>query len=301
MHLLIRREEIELVPALPEHSAGLTRALLIGGHNGSTHTGLTLVELADGHVDAHVHSFESTFYVLSGEPILYLDGRGLRLEPGACGAIPVGMKHAWRAGETARWVEMASPRPRGPDQPPDTFFVGAAPDAEPEALDLRDPRNRHLFLLRESDMDLDRLKQGSTVDAPTVSASMATAALAYSGITVKMLVDKRLDAQLQTMFMVHYEPGAVAHPHDHPFEESYLMLDGEVDVVADGTRYRLRPGDVFWTGVGCIHAFYETAGSTVLWLETSAPGPPDRHSYRFERDWEYLNAKIAPVQSAAAD
>jgi len=292
VHTLIRREEIELVPALPEHSAGLTRAVLIGGHSGSTHTGLTLVELADGHVDTHVHSFESSFYVLSGEPVLYLDGRGLRLEPGACGAIPVGLKHAWRAGERARWIEMASPRPRGSDQPPDTFFVGPAPDAEPGALDLRDPRNRHLFLLRESDMDLDSLKRGSRVDAPTVSASMATAALAYSGITVKMLVDKRLDAQLQTMFMVHYEPGAVAHPHDHPFEESYVMLDGEVDVVADGARYTLRPGDVFWTGVGCIHAFYETVGNTVLWLETSAPGPPDRHSYRFERDWEYLADRV---------
>jgi len=301
VHTLIRREEIELVPALPEHSAGLTRAVLIGGHNGATHTGLTLVELADGHVDTHLHSFETSFYVLAGEPVLYLGEHGVRLEPGACGAIPVGMKHAWRAGEPARWVEMVSPRPRGPEQPPDTFFVGAAPDADPAALDLRDPRNRHLFLLRESDMDLDSLRRGSRVDAPTVSASMATAALAYSGITVKMLVDKRLDAQLQTMFMVGYQPGAVAHPHDHPFEESYVMLDGEVDVVADGARYSLRPGDVFWTGVGCIHAFYETVGNTVLWLETSAPGPPDRYSYRFERDWEYLAGKIAPVSSATAD
>ena len=299
MHILIRREDVELVPALPDHSGGLTRAVLIGGHNGATHTGLTLVELRDGHVDTHLHSFETTFYVLSGEPVLYLDGRGLRLEPGACGALPVGMKHAWRAESTARWVEMASPRPRDASQPPDTFFVGPAPETEPLALDLRDPRNRHLFLLRESDMDLDRLKRGSTVEEPTVSASMATAALAYSGITVKMLVDKRLDAQLQTMFMVGYQPGAVAHPHDHPFEESYFMLDGEVDVVADDTRYTLRPGDVFWTAVGCIHAFYETAGNTVLWLETSAPGPPDRHSYRFERDWEYLRAKIGPVESTA--
>jgi len=299
VHTLIRREDVELVPVLPDHSAGLTRALLVGGHNGSTHTGLMLVELADGHVDTHVHSFETTFYVLSGEPVLYLDGRGVRLEPGACGAIPVGIEHAWRTDAAARWIEMASPRPRSPGQPPDTFFLGPAPDSEPHALDLRDPRNRNLFLLRESDMDLDRLKRGSRVEEPTVSASMATAALAYSGITVKMLVDKRLDAQLQTMFMVGYQPGAVAHPHDHPFEESYFMLEGEVDVVADDARYTLRPGDVFWTGVGCIHAFYETAGNTVLWLETSAPGPPDRHSYRFERDWEYLRAKLAPVESTA--
>jgi quercetin dioxygenase-like cupin family protein len=121
---------------------------------------------------------------------------------------------------------------------------------------------------------------------------MATAALAYSGITVKMLVDKRLGAHLHTMFMVAYEPGGVAHPHDHPFEESYYMLAGEIDVVADGARYTLRPGDVFWTGVGCIHAFYEVRGEPVLWLETSAPGPPDRHSYRFDRDWEYLAERL---------
>ena len=71
------------------------------------------------------------------------------------------------------------------------------------------------------------------------------------------------------------------------------MLAGEIDVVADGIRYTLRPGDVFWTGVGCIHAFYEVRGEPVLWLETSAPGPPDRHSYRFNRDWEYLASQLS--------
>jgi quercetin dioxygenase-like cupin family protein len=290
---LIRSEEMELEPALQDQSHGLTRSVLIGGHTGANHTGLTVVELESGHVDTHLHSFESSFYVLSGEPVLYLDGRGVRLEPGACGAIPVGVPHAWRCDRPGRWIEMASPRPRGSDQPPDTFFLGDAPTDPPAKLDLRDPRNRNLFHLSVEDMNVERLSAGSNVTAPTVSASMATAALLYSGITVKMLVDKRLDAQLHTMFMVGYQPGAVAHPHDHPFEESYVMLEGVVDVVADGDRYTLHPGDVFWTGVGCIHAFYETQGGTVKWLETSAPAPPDRHSYRFERDWDYLAEKLA--------
>ena len=111
-------------------------------------------------------------------------------------------------------------------------------------------------------MDVDRLKRAQAMGAPTVSGSMATAVLAYSGIAVKMLVDQRLDAQLHTMFMVDYQPGACANPHDHPFEESYYMLEGEVDVVANGDRYTLRPGDVFWTGTGCVHAFYETQGTS---------------------------------------
>ena len=147
-------------------------------------------------------------------------------------------------------------------------------------------------------MDLDVLKHGAAVGAPTVSASMATAVLAYSGIAVKMLVDQRLDAQLHTMFMVDYQPGACAHPHDHPFEESYYMLEGEVDVVADGDRHMLRPGDFFWTAVGCVHAFYEVKGGRVRWLETSAPGPPARHSYRFERDWDYLTERLAAKAGA---
>jgi quercetin dioxygenase-like cupin family protein len=147
-------------------------------------------------------------------------------------------------------------------------------------------------LLTDGEMDVDRLKRAEEFRAPTVSASMATALLAYSGIAVKMLVDQRLDAQLHTMFMVDYQPGALTHPHDHPFEESYYILHGDVDVVADGDRYTLRPGDVFWTGTGCVHAFYETQGGPVRWLETSAPGPPPRHSYRHERDWDYLRERL---------
>jgi quercetin dioxygenase-like cupin family protein len=281
-------------PGRADHTCGFERTSLVGHESRAVHIDLGLCTLATGHVDTHVQSYEESFYVVEGTPSLYLDGHGVRLQPGACGVVPVGVPHAWR-NETAcaaSWIEMLSPRPRTRGKSPDTFFVAPAPEGEPGPLDLRDPRNRNLFLLAESDMDLEALKHGSRVSAPTVSASMATAVLAYSGIAVKMLVDKRLDAQLHTMFMVDYQPGAVAHPHDHPFEEAYYMLDGEVDVVADGDRYTLAAGDAFWTGVGCVHAFYETRGGTVRWLETSAPQPPDRHSYRFERDWEYLAARV---------
>jgi quercetin dioxygenase-like cupin family protein len=292
VYALIRGEQIELAPAYPDHSGGFRQAALIGGHNGSVHMGLALAELTDGHLERHVHSFEEAFYVLSGEPVLELAGRCVQLVPGACGAIPVGVPHAWRSAAPAQWIFMAAPRPRGAGEPPDTFFLGGVADDEASPLDVRDPRNLNLFLYTAGEMDLDRLKEGAAVGAPTVSASMATAALAYSGITVKMLVDQRLDAQLLTMFMVGYAPGGVAHLHDHPFEESYFMLEGEIEVVADGDRHTLRPGDVFWTGAGTIHAFYETRGERVLWLETSAPQPPNRHSYRFERDWDYLKGAL---------
>ena len=296
---LVRREDVALADALPGRSSGLTTCRLVDGTLGSTHMALTLVSLESGHVDAHVHSYETSFYVLEGEPVLYLEGRGVKLGPAACGAIPVGSPHAFRCDERALWIEMAAPRPRLDGS--DTFFLGPAPDAEAIPLDARDPRNHNLFLLTEGEMDLDLLKRGQAMGAPTVSGSMATAVLAYSGIAVKMLVDQRLDAQLHTMFMVDYQPRACANPHDHPFEESYYMLEGEVDVVANGDRHTLRPGDAFWTGTGCVHAFYETQGARVRWLETSAPGPPPRHSYRHERDWDYLAERLASDASVGSE
>jgi quercetin dioxygenase-like cupin family protein len=280
---LIRREDVEL-----DATDGFALYPFVDGHTGSTHMRLALCAL-DGDVELHVHSYEESFYVLDGSPVLQLDGRAVELKPGACGVVPIGAPHAWRGA--GRWIEMASPRPR-PDGS-DTFYLGGSPNGDAAPLDVRDPRNRNLFLLSDGEMDLDRLKNGQAMAAPTVSASMATAVLAYSGIAVKMLVDQRLDAQLHTMFMVDYEPGACANPHDHPFEESYYMLEGEVDVVADGDRHTLRPGDAFWTGVGCVHAFYEMQGKPVRWLETSAPGPPARFSYRHERDWSYLAETLA--------
>ena len=297
MHHVLRADEIRPQPGYPGTSSGFARGSLVDAAAGSVHMAVGLCALdGDGSVDEHLHSFEESFYVLEGSPVLALDGRSYLLRPGACGVVPVGVRHAWvgRAGENARWIDMYAPQPRidaaGGE---DTFFVGPAPtDREPAPLDVRDPRTRNLFRLDEGQMELDRLKAGAAVDEPTVSASMATALLAYSGIAVKMLVDQRLDAQLHTMFMVEYEPGGVVHPHDHPLEEAYVILEGEVEAHADGERYTLRAGDAFWTGVGCVHAFYNRTDGHVRWLETQSPQPPARHSYRFNRDWEYLQTRI---------
>lgn len=285
-------------------SQGFARQRLVDGGTGSVHMGVGACQLdAAGRVETHVHSFEESFFVLEGGVRLAMHGAVVDLGPGDCGVVPVGVPHAWLgAGVAGRWVEMLAPQPRAPEtaRPADTFFdPGAGRGAEAGGVDVRDPRNRHLFRLRRSDMDVAALSRGSDVEAPAVSASMATALLVYSGIAVKMLVDQRLDAQLSTMFMVEYQPGGVAHPHDHPFEECYVILDGSVEAVADGYRTTLRPGDVFWTGVGCVHAFYNTGDGTVRWLETQAPQPPTRHSYRFDRDWDYLARRLSDDSGTA--
>ena len=95
--------------------------------------------------------------------------------------------------------------------------------------------------MAEDDIKVDSVRTGLKKDAAKVSASMATALLVYSGISLKMLVDQRLDAALHTMFMVEYEPNANAHPHDHPLEEAYYIMYGEVEAWADDEKYLMKP------------------------------------------------------------
>jgi quercetin dioxygenase-like cupin family protein len=295
MHHVLTADRIRVTSEYVGHSERFGRCVLVDRSAGSVHMGVGLCALeSGGRVDTHLHSFEESFYILEGQPTLVLDGRAYTLLPGACGLIPVGVPHGWRGAreQTAKWIDMCAPQPRTDGIPADTFFTGQATDVTAGTLDIRDPRSRHLFRMVDDDILVDKLKGGSRVDAPAVSASMNTALLAYSGIALKMLVDQRLDAQLHTMFMVEYQPGGAAHFHDHPLEESYYIIHGEVEAWGDGQKYVLKAGDLVWTGVGCIHAFFNRSNSTVRWLETQSPQLPGRHGYRFNRDWEYLEQQL---------
>jgi mannose-6-phosphate isomerase-like protein (cupin superfamily) len=182
---------------------------------------------------------------------------------------------------------MLAPQPRL-EGDGDVYPVDPLRETAPIPVDARDPRTRSFGHISPDNMHAGK----QTQDMLAVSASMRTALLVYSGITVKMMVDSDLGAQLATMFMVQYEPAGLAGAHDHPLEETYLILEGEVDGWFDGVHYRLRPGDTAWAGVGCIHEFRNPTQSIVRWLETQAPQPPRRHAYRFRRDWKYLEEKL---------
>jgi mannose-6-phosphate isomerase-like protein (cupin superfamily) len=94
------------------------------------------------------------------------------------------------------------------------------------------------------------------------------------------------------MFVVDYQPTAIAHPHDHPFEETYVFVEGEVHALVDGDELVLHPGDVLWAGVGADHGFENRSKGLVRWIELQAPQPPVQHSYRFSREWEHLAQKL---------
>lgn len=296
-HRVLRADEGEFLVPAPFADAGYRRRVAVDAEAGSVHMGFDIAELdAGASVQWHVHSFEESLYVLEGELVVSTDDGSYLLREGDYGIIGVGAAHTLTnpTSVPARIAEMFAPQPRASGD--DTFFVPPrAQSSTPIVVDARDPRTRSFGHIEAGNMDPAKQTQQFLAQ----SASMRTALLVYSGISVKMMIDSDLGADLLTMFMVQYEPDGVAGAHDHPLEEAYLILDGGVDAVFDGLPYRLEAGDIAWAGVGCSHQFSNPGTAVVRWLETQAPQPPARHSYRFARDWEYLRDVLA--QEADSD
>jgi quercetin dioxygenase-like cupin family protein len=299
-HVVWRAAEARpATPAGPwRDSVGFSRwAAVDESSPGAVHTGFDVCELASGGtVPACVAAYEQCVYLLDGEVVLQTIEGAVRLRPGDYGLVPVGVPHAWRneSGAPARWAQMLAPQ-RRLRHDDDTVPVPALPATPPVLVDPRDPRTRRYGHVSVANLDVSRQTQAQLA----VSASMRTALLVYSGITVKMMVDHDLGANLTTMFMVQYDPAGAAGPHDHPFEETYLFLEGQAEATFDGTSYQLGPGDLAFAGVGCVHSFRNLAGGPLRWLETQAPQPPARHSYRFRRDWDYLTATVKEEEGPA--
>jgi quercetin dioxygenase-like cupin family protein len=292
-HVIRKRADLRfgVPPVFAGRSAGFTGDDVVDEAAGSVQTGFRVARLdAGGHVDTHVHSFEESVYVVEGALVVDTPEGSFELVTGDYGLLPVGVPHALRnlSGSTVEFAEMQAPLPRerfGYD----TQFPAPVAAGTPRRIDVRDPRTRSFGHIDRDSMD----PALQTQDRLALSASMRTALLVYSGISVKMMVDSDLGADLSTMFMVQYEQGGFAGPHDHPLEETYLILEGETEGTFDGEVHRLGPGDVAWAGVGCVHSFTNAGEGKVRWLETQAPQPPSRHTYRFARDWTYLANAIA--------
>lgn len=281
-------------------ASGLARHRFIGREQGSVHTELAAVVLQPGGwLAPHVHSFEEALYVLEGELLLELGGHVHRLVGGDYALMPVGLRHA--LGNTAstpvRLLSLNSPLRVDPGgDRKDTYFVApgdlATMDAAAQRPPFGDPTLRLVGHYEGTGPQLEAL----AVTDPARGrkpAGMDTAILAYSGISVKMLVDRTFGADHVTMFTVDYELGGSAQQHDHPFEEAYVFLAGEVEGELDGKHYTFRPGDFAFAPTGSVHGFYNTGTERVRWLETQAPQPPVRHAYRWLASWEKYEAARA--------
>jgi mannose-6-phosphate isomerase-like protein (cupin superfamily) len=277
-----------------DHAAGMRTSTLVGRDTGAVHTDLTIGVIdPGGWVDGHVHSFEKAFYVLAGTPTLGLGSQRLALAAGDFALVPIGMSHSWSnpGTEEVRWLSVSTPLRIAPGETRrDTIHQPSPADARHapgEPPRRGDPRQRLLGHYLGTPPQAEALAVADPAHGRR-PAGMDSAILAYSGISVKMLVDRTFGAELLTMFTVDYEPNGAAQVHDHPFEETYFFLDGEIEGIIDGVTHTIRAGDIVFAGVGVTHGFFNTGTGRVRWIETQAPQPPARHAYRWVDQWEGL-------------
>jgi mannose-6-phosphate isomerase-like protein (cupin superfamily) len=267
MHFVSRIDNAAATPqAYQNRSRGFLRSTYVDRAMGSVHMGVGVCSLdAGGDVQPHVHSFEESFYILEGSVTAQVAGQNYTFGRGDFGLVRTGLPHSWRneSSEPVRWLEMQAPQPRPLEYGRDTFFVDGG-SAEGSLL--------------HGHFDEEQLPRPG-------SPSQMEGFNPTTGVAIKMFVDRSFGATHQSLFLIQYLPGAKIDPHDHTFEESYLIVGGSVRATADGQSYSLGPGDVIWTGVGCIHSFENIGSEPVRWIETQAPLPPAKEVFRFERDW----------------
>lgn len=260
-------------------SSGFRRVTYVDRTMGSVHmdTGICYLD-ANGLIQPHLHSFEESFYILDGNVIVQIDEEAYQLGPGNFGLISTGLPHSWRnaSEQPVRWLEMQAPQPRPLEYGRDTFFVAGEVPTEarhPASEIIPDGSSTMLGYFDESQLPHPGAPSEMEGFNPT------------TGVAIKMFVDRSFGAIHQSLFLIQYMPGAKIDPHDHTFEESYLIVSGRVKATADSKTYDLAAGDVIWTGVGCIHSFTNVGTEPVRWIETQAPLPPAKEVFRFERDW----------------
>ena len=284
----------ESATATSPNTHGIARRVLVGASQGAVHTELAVTVLQPGGwLQRHFHSFEESLYVLAGELLLHLDGHAHRLVKGDFALFPVGTWHALgNAGsEPVRLLSLNTPLRLPPDAGRrDTFFASdpfdlAALDAAAARPTFGDPRLRWIGHYDGTPPQAEALALADPARGRR-PVGRDTALTVYSGISVKMLVDRVFGAELLTMFTVDYEPGGSAQVHDHPFEETYFFLDGEIEAELDGQVHTIRAGDVVFSSVGATHGFFNTGSGRVRWIESQAPQPPERHSYRWVDHWK---------------
>lgn len=277
--------------AQPDHAVdtGVRTCLLIGRDQGSNHLQLQISELDPGAaIRPHLHPHEESIMVLSGSVELWIGGSWHRLERDCFAAVPLGSVHAWRnrGAEVARWFTVRAPLAPYPTEPsmvqinlPDDSFADGVRDAGPVV-----PWRPTVGRLTPEDLP---------PFGPLSINGLGHYGAHVRRISVAMAVDRYRGAVHHTLFMVAApprppDPAARPLPHAHPFEEAFLIVEGETEWELAGQPAHAKEGDLVWAGVGTKHGVISATDAPARWIEVQAPAPPPQHGFLFPHEWREL-------------
>ena len=276
MHLYIERDKLPK-PVVPypfeKHSKGYQRVTMVDHTTGSVHQTVGICELQPGgSVDYCLHTNEEGIYVIEGELELFRDRQAFRLSADDYALVPYGIPHAYRnrGDKVARWFEISSPQPKPPGGWQDTYFFDADWPKEVIRIDSGDPRVQLM----------------GHFDEETTRSELMGIGTGIRGLKTYQFMGYPFGTQTFLLMIGVLEPGGDLGPHDHPVEEWYCGLSGELEFTMEGKLYHLKPGDVTWTSVGAMHHWHNAGNVPYRWIETHVPEMPRLHGSRNYPYWE---------------
>ncbi|MCC7107085.1 MAG: cupin domain-containing protein [Chloroflexi bacterium] len=270
----------DVEPTVPDvfqgRSTGFTARQLLGRRQHVTHLGWSINELAPGgQIPMHLHAYEETFIVLEGQAIASFGGAAFEVGLNDAGVFQLGSPHGWRNVGRApvRWLEIKAPALR--DKPTDTIVLrtGEVPYSAPRP-EYASPLTRYIGHGDEA------------LFLPLATPNSPRRARLFR----QEMIAEPNGTQFCLTSMNQLSGGGFVSRHDHPFEEAYIVLQGEVEIAIEEEVRLLKPGDYAWAGIGTHHAFKNHGLRTARWFESKSPTPPHQHAFRFMVEWDAARA-----------
>ncbi|MBC8102189.1 MAG: cupin domain-containing protein [Cytophagales bacterium] len=130
--------------------------------------------------------------------------------------------------------------------------------------------NTHSILSQAiSPLPPDDLRRGLTVARPSEDSELPHIGLVGDTYTILLSGDDT-DGRYCLIDM-HLPPGGGPGPHRHDFEESFTLLEGEIEVTFRGVKSVVRAGETLNIPANAPHQFHNVTGYPVRLLCLCAP------------------------------
>jgi len=119
----------------------------------------------------------------------------------------------------------------------------------------------------------DDPRRNAAIARPDTDANLPH--IGVAGDTYTLLLTAKDTAGRFCLIDMHVPAGGGPPPHRHDFEETFILLEGQLDVVFRGAHQVLRAGQTIHVPANAPHQFHNSSDQPVRMLCICAPASPE--------------------------
>lgn len=129
-------------------------------------------------------------------------------------------------------------------------------------------------LLQQADLPADDRRRSLTVARPETDAALPH--LGLVGDTYTILIPGEATAGRFCLIDMHVPPGGGPPPHRHDFEETFIVLQGQIEATFRGEKLTVKAGETIHIPANAPHRFENVAAGAVRLLCLCAPAGQEK-------------------------